>query len=618
MAEAAVKAPEFAVDANGKRRRVVAESWYIGETLGKGGFGFVKMGYHKKNGKEFALKFIRKADSEDPNAKQQATLVATEINCLIRVSNPYVLKLFAYRTSCLYPQRDGTNLTTIMLVLELARGGDLFDILYYTKKLKLDIARTYFYQLAEGLKAIHDAGICHRDLKPQNLLLNSKFELKITDFGLSKMFEEKDGKDAKNKKRVMKTWYAGTQGYQAPEQILKRNFTPKCDVFSCGVILFILLTGYPPCHQAHYSDPFYKYIAQVQYDKFWLKHRLNKVLDEQTRDIMNKTMCYQPTDRFTAKDMLEHPWVQDKAKRLTSEQLQERVRELYVIAMQRKAKDAKKVEKLQGASKLNRAVAEFGEIPVWTHRAIPKGRSFVLKQGENEKDIEAAKRFLDFLDRLMIVCKGSVVFKPKEVEIQLKITMVDPDDEDIEKEDIAYVNVYKMQDGPLFAVFTFPNHMKRHQHEEEIYETYAGALLPDWMDRIENKERDELHLTAIKDLQDNNEKFSDAFKQAAVKDHKATAEELDELADACMMTPIDFKLPTMADWLIPRVVVYLDLKKELKNKEFSESEGVVDDEMMKFFSEMNAANPGFEEAQKNKQPAPVIEDDSKLLPLQKQ
>lgn len=600
----------FSKGPDGETRRIVADSWYVGETLGKGGFGFVKMGYHKKNGKPFALKFIRKSDSEDPQAKQQAQLVATEINCLIRVQNPYVLKLFAYRTSCIYPQQNGNKLNTIMLVLELARGGDLFDILYYTKKLELNLARTYFYQLASGLDAIHSADICHRDLKPQNLLLNSKFELKITDFGLSKIFEDP------SKKKVMKTFYAGTQGYQAPEQILKRNFTPKCDVFSCGVILFILITGYPPCHNAHFSDPFYKYIAQVQYPKFWLKHRLNKTFDAETQDIMNRTLCYQPSDRASVKEILEHPWTQSN-KKLSSEQLTATMKGLFKKAMEAKAKDDKKQEKLAGASNMGdkqvRDIANFGALPIWEHRAIPKGRAFALKNEEGKDDNLVARDFLEYLDQLSYSMKGDSDFNPAELKITLKMTFA-MEEEDLSKEDTAHVNIYKIKGGSVFALFDFPNHLKRHMAEEETYELYAGADLPDWMDEIPEEKQEELHDAAILDMQANNNSFSDKFKEETKAAFGCSDEELDELQNIVAATPIEFKLPAMADWLVPRCYNFLDHTVYLEDKEFfdgAESKENYDD-MASFFAEFNAANDGFKEAQ-NAERVPTMETHGYVL-----
>ncbi len=124
----------------------------------------------------------------------------------------------------------------ILLVLECMPGGELFDILYYTSKLEEVVARTYFRQLVEGLQACHNACIVHRDIKPQNLLLDKHFNLKLTDFGLAKLIESDT--DA-----IMDTYHVGTRGYQAPEILAREPYTSSCDIFSAGVVLFILLSG---------------------------------------------------------------------------------------------------------------------------------------------------------------------------------------------------------------------------------------------------------------------------------------------------------------------------------------------------------------------------------------
>merc|ERR1712117_708100 len=153
----------------------------------------------------------------------------------------------------------------------------------------------------------------------------------------------------------------------------------------------------------HYSDPFYKYIAQVQYDKFWLKHRLNKTFDDQTRDIMNKTLCYQPTDRFTAKQMLEHEFTQNEKERMDASELQKTMKVLFKEAMEKKSKDEKKVEKLKGASKLGRDITEFGDIPLWGDRVLPRGRSYALMPVTASEDQrhEIEEEFKKLQNRIM-------------------------------------------------------------------------------------------------------------------------------------------------------------------------------------------------------------------------
>ena len=164
--------------------------WYIGETLGKGGYSWVKKGYDKKTGKCVALKFMAKAD--ESWVAEQSKQVVTEIESLKQIRHQNVMKLYAYNLNARYPSKDDktqkeTTVDTILLVLEYAPGGELFDILYYTSALEEVVARTYFRQIIAGLEACHNAGVVHRDLKPQNLLLDSRFNIKITDFGLSKV-----------------------------------------------------------------------------------------------------------------------------------------------------------------------------------------------------------------------------------------------------------------------------------------------------------------------------------------------------------------------------------------------------------------------------------------------
>ena len=232
--------------------------WTIGATLGKGGYSWVKRGQDIKTGKIVALKFMEKADVSW--VKEQAKQVETEIEALKNIRHQNVMKLYAYNLNAQYPvnpdavlgndthgQSKSENVTadkekgqayidTILLVLEYAPGGELFDILYYTSALKETVARTYFKQIINGLEACHNANVVHRDLKPQNLLLDAKYNLKITDFGLSKIIQS----DADS---IMKTTYVGTRGYQAPELLLNQKYDLKCDIFSVGVILFILLAG---------------------------------------------------------------------------------------------------------------------------------------------------------------------------------------------------------------------------------------------------------------------------------------------------------------------------------------------------------------------------------------
>merc|ERR1719320_1476112 len=185
--------------------------------------------------------------------------VQTEIKSMVRINSPYVVKLYGFHAHCKYFDRNGKFCDTIMLILEYCPGGELFDIVFYTNQLDNVTARTYFVQLLNGLKSCHDAGIVHRDIKPSNLLLDKDYQLKITDFGQSHISKEKQ-KDLSTR--------CGTPGFQAPEIRRAENYTKSCDIFSCGVVLFILLTGHPPFVHASSKDKWYRPMCEKNPEAF--------------------------------------------------------------------------------------------------------------------------------------------------------------------------------------------------------------------------------------------------------------------------------------------------------------------------------------------------------------
>jgi len=318
--------------------------WYIGETLGKGGYSWVKKGYDKKTGKCVALKFMAKADKSW--LQEQSKQVITEIEALKQIRHVNVMKLYAYNLNARYPTKNKEKVEVVLLVLEYAPGGELFDILYYTSALESIIARTYFRQIIAGLDACHKAGVAHRDMKPQNLLLDSRFNLKLTDFGLSKVF----GSDADS---IMKTTYVGTKGYQAPELLLDKPYDLSADIFSAGVVLFIILTGYPPFEQAHTSDRWFKPLAKGDYEKFWKSHRGCAIAnDAKAKDLLERMMAFDPKKRITINEIKKHPWYLDKI--LEGKDLIRALRNRHKEMESKRRKDARKVDDLQHSIKINR------------------------------------------------------------------------------------------------------------------------------------------------------------------------------------------------------------------------------------------------------------------------
>jgi len=320
--------------------------YILGETLGKGGYSWVKKGEDEKTKVKVALKFMARADKNWE--KEQASQVRTEIKSLMKINHPNVMKLYAYNLNCKYPEKTGAKLQTILLVLEYCPGGELFDILYYTNQLDEVTARTYFIQMMNAIKACHDEGIVHRDIKPQNLLMDGAYQLKLTDFGLS--FLGKEGVDSE--KLVMKTSYVGTRGYQAPELLKREPYYKACDIFSAGVVLFILLTGYPPFEQAIRTDKWFNPLVRGDVEKFWKRHKGCGVDDPDCRDLLGKMMAYKAKNRPSIEEILKHPWVSgSKAKVYEPRELRRILRERHRRTRNRRRRDKKKQSEMQNSVK---------------------------------------------------------------------------------------------------------------------------------------------------------------------------------------------------------------------------------------------------------------------------
>jgi serine/threonine protein kinase len=271
------------------------------EKLGYGAFSFARKGVDE-HGVEAALKFTKYSKGSEGSKKRQRTEIQTELGVFKNIKHPNVMGMFKYDPSFMYKHGDGKTSECYVMALELASGGELFDLIYYTGALDEKLSRTFFKQIVDGIEAMHLQSLAHRDIKPQNVLLTHDFQIKIADFGSSKRFRSD---------QLMKTSRVGTRGYQAPELLLQRGYTTKCDIFSLGVLLFVSLTKHPPFKQAIQEDPWFRQIAKKDYKNFWRKHPKDK-LSAHCCDLIVHSLCYQPLDRFTIQDAKKHPWLQQE------------------------------------------------------------------------------------------------------------------------------------------------------------------------------------------------------------------------------------------------------------------------------------------------------------------
>ncbi|XP_009608924.1 CBL-interacting protein kinase 2 [Nicotiana tomentosiformis] len=217
---------------------ILLERYELGRLLGQGTFAKVYYGRSIRTGQSVAIKVI---DKEKVLRVGLVNQVKREISVMRLVRHPNIVHLYEVMATK----------SKIYFVMEYVKGGELFNKVA-RGRLKEDVARKYFQQLINAVDFCHSRGVYHRDLKPENLLLDEDENLKISDFGLSALAESKrqDG--------LLHTT-CGTPAYVAPEVINRKGYDgAKADIWSCGVILYVLLAGYLPFHDSNLMEMYRK------------------------------------------------------------------------------------------------------------------------------------------------------------------------------------------------------------------------------------------------------------------------------------------------------------------------------------------------------------------------
>lgn len=273
----------------------------VGEVLGVGLQGVVKRGVHRSTGEIVALKYIK---TEQMKPKQLINL-NREIDAMNKTDHPNIVNLkFVERGVPMVDEDSGETRKTVCLGLEFCSGGELFNFLMYSGKFPERVARSYFRQLMDGLQHCHERGVTHRDLKAENLLLDAAFQLKIADFGLSAKHEDE------NHVAEMLHTECGTRSYMAPEVFSGHYDGPPTDMWSAGIVLFIMLTGFPPLQIARKGDWWFDRLAAKQNDYFWKAHLRNAPkLSKGAMNFMDKLFVVDPRERATFETLAADPWL---------------------------------------------------------------------------------------------------------------------------------------------------------------------------------------------------------------------------------------------------------------------------------------------------------------------
>ncbi|XP_015079981.1 CBL-interacting protein kinase 2-like [Solanum pennellii] len=223
---------------------ILMERYEVGRLLGQGTFAKVYYARNIKTGQSVAIKVIDKEKVVRVGLMNQ---IKREISVMKLVRHPNIVHLYEVMATK----------TKIYFIMEYCKGGELFNKVA-KGRLKEDAARKYFQQLINAVDFCHSRGVYHRDLKPENLLLDDDENLKISDFGLSALVE------SKHQDGLLHTT-CGTPAYVAPEVINRRGYDgTKADIWSCGVVLYVLLAGYLPFQDSNLME-MYRKIGKADY-----------------------------------------------------------------------------------------------------------------------------------------------------------------------------------------------------------------------------------------------------------------------------------------------------------------------------------------------------------------
>lgn len=268
-----------------KKKGRIEEFWDIKEKLGQGSFGTVRRCFRKSDRLEAAVKIIRKRDL---NKKELGTL-DREANILEKADHHNCVRLFD-----IFDTKHH-----LYLVMEICTGGELFDAICEQNFTEKDAAKVV-KQITEALIYLHQQGIVHRDLKPENLLYASekKEHIKLMDFGLAKALDQNDA--------TLET-RCGTLHYVAPEVLSRKPYSHKCDFWSLGVVLYVLLCGYLPFYHEERAIT----VRLVRAGRFDFNDEEWDNVSDEAKDLIRHLLCINVDERYDGQQILDHPFVKN-------------------------------------------------------------------------------------------------------------------------------------------------------------------------------------------------------------------------------------------------------------------------------------------------------------------
>lgn len=287
---------------NNNVRYPTLENWCLVKTIGSGGTSRVFLGYDFLTQKVAAVKILKKMDT------RYLAYVDNEVSLQSILNHSHILKIDGFYEMTTLSDVGGKTQMVTALILENAPNGDILSLIEKIGRFPEKLARTYLHQLIAGLEYLHKNQIAHRDIKPDNLMLDKDYCIKIGDFGCAAKYPNS---------RHLFTSPAGTSKYFPPEVNSKLPYEGLAvDLFAAAIFLFCMVVGHMPFTSATESDPLYSMIMNGKAKTFWKTHEEilkqgigEKVsLNSEFKELMNKMFESNPSKRLNIEGIKKSAW----------------------------------------------------------------------------------------------------------------------------------------------------------------------------------------------------------------------------------------------------------------------------------------------------------------------
>lgn len=266
---------------NSEEKLKFVGSYILDKTLGVGATGKVKLAHHSRNGEKVGVKIIRKdLFYEKPNLKIK---VHREISVMKLMFHPHIIKIYDVLEDSKY----------LFLIIEYASHGELFNYLVKKRRIRSKEALRFFQQIISGLEYCHKHRICHRDLKLENILLDNVQNIKIADFGMASL----------SIPNTMLKTFCGSPHYASPEIVSNEPYNGmKADIWSCGVILYALLTGKLPFDEE--NDNIRRLFNKIRFES----PKIPRTIPLDCKELIKSLLVINPDKRATIEKIKNNKW----------------------------------------------------------------------------------------------------------------------------------------------------------------------------------------------------------------------------------------------------------------------------------------------------------------------